>query len=155
MAKANNRVNPARLRARRTRGSTGVCVVGIMSSAPPAGVTLRCGSEGLYQGGGWGYPRCVMAAPPEASQTPRPRSRRRMLGEMLVERGVITPEQAEEVLERQKREKGSRLGRILVDLGMATEVQIADVIADQLHIPAADLAAAEPTEAALALMARE
>ena len=70
-------------------------------------------------------------------------SRRRRLGQVLVEHGVLGNDQLTEVLERQKRERGSRLGRLVVELGLATEVQIAEALAAQLQIPATDLAAVD------------
>ena len=84
------------------------------------------------------------AAPPD-SQTGsgRVKSRRRFVGEMLVDQGVITQQQLAEVLARQKTEKGGRIGRLLVDLGYATEAQICEVVAEQLNIPAADLVAVD------------
>src|SRR6185295_16492742 len=90
------------------------------------------------------------AASPAAS-----RPRRRRLGEMLIDQGVITEEQFTEVLARQKLEKGSRVGRLLVDLGYATEAQICEVVADQLNIPAADMVAVDVPNEVLALVSRE
>ena len=83
------------------------------------------------------------------------RPRRRRLGEMLIDQGVITEEQFSEVLARQKLEKGSRVGRLLVDLGYATEAQICEVVADQLNIPAADMVAVDVPNEVLALVSRE
>jgi type IV pilus assembly protein PilB len=83
------------------------------------------------------------------------RPRRRRLGEMLIDQGVITEEQFAEVLARQKLEKGSRVGRLLVDLGYATEAQICEVVADQLNIPAADMVAVDVPNEVLALVSRE
>jgi type IV pilus assembly protein PilB len=77
------------------------------------------------------------------------------MGEMLVDAGVLSPDQLEEALRRQKAEKGTRLGRLLVDLGFATEAQICEVIADQLRIPAADLVAVEVPEDVLGRVSRE
>jgi type IV pilus assembly protein PilB len=74
---------------------------------------------------------------------------------MLLEAGVVSPDQLEEALKRQKAEKGTRLGRLLVDLGFATEIQICEVIADQLRIPAADLVAVDVAEDVLAKVSRE
>ena len=74
---------------------------------------------------------------------PRPKARRRLLGQMLLDRGLIDHRQLDEVLLRQKTERGSRLGRLLVDQGYVSEAQICEVIADQLNIPAADLAAVD------------
>lgn len=70
---------------------------------------------------------------------PRPvrpaNSRRRLLGEMLVAQSIISQQQLDDVLARQKSEKGSRIGRLLVELGHVTETQLAALIADQLRIP--------------------
>jgi type IV pilus assembly protein PilB len=66
-----------------------------------------------------------------------------MLGEMLVDQGVISRQQLDEVLARQKTEKGARIGHLLVEMGYATEVQICEVVAEQLQIPAADLVAVD------------
>ena len=74
---------------------------------------------------------------------PSTRPRRRPLGEMLLRAGHITQEQLEQVLARQKVEKGSRVGRLLVDLGFVTEAQLCEVLAEQLAIPAADLVAVD------------
>jgi type IV pilus assembly protein PilB len=62
---------------------------------------------------------------------------------MLVAQGIISPEQLHEVLELQKTEKNTRIGRLLVELGYVTELQLADLIADQLRLPCADLATVE------------
>jgi type IV pilus assembly protein PilB len=74
---------------------------------------------------------------------------------MLVAQGILTEEQVATVLTRQKAEKGSRMGRILVDLGYCTETQICEVVADQLHIPAADMVAVDVPNDVLALVSRE
>jgi type IV pilus assembly protein PilB len=86
---------------------------------------------------------------------PSPRRPRRKLGEMLVQNGVISAEQLDEVLLRQKTEKGSRVGRLLVDLGYATETQICEVIAEQHNNPAADMAAVDIPVEVLGKVSRE
>ncbi len=43
---------------------------------------------------------------------PPPKNHRRKLGEMLVDAGILSPDQLEEALRRQKVEKGTRLGRL-------------------------------------------
>lgn len=58
----------------------------------------------------------------------------KLLGEFLIEDGVITKAQLEEALERQK-ETGELLGEILVKLGFATEQDVASVVALQYGIP--------------------
>jgi hypothetical protein len=55
---------------------------------------------------------------------------RRRLGDIFVERRLITPGQLEEALAIQ-REAGGRLGEILVDLGFITRVALAGIIAEQ------------------------
>jgi type IV pilus assembly protein PilB len=74
---------------------------------------------------------------------------------MLLHAGFVTPEQLAEVLERQKVEKGTRLGRLLVDLGHVTEAQICEALADQLRIPAADMAAVDIPSEVLNLLPKE
>jgi type IV pilus assembly protein PilB len=85
----------------------------------------------------------------------QPRARRKYLGEMLCEQGAISRPQLEEVLELQKKEKGARIGRLLLDLGYVTEVQICEIVAEQLRIPAADLVAVDIPAEVLKLVTRE
>ena len=94
--------------------------------------------------------------PPSPPDSPRPATRpRRRLGELLLDHGVITHEQLDEALARQRTEKGSRLGRLIVDLGFATDVQMCEVLAQQLQIPAADLVAVDVPNEVLAKVTRE
>ncbi len=72
-----------------------------------------------------------------------PRSRRRRLGEILVEQGLVTQEELAQALARQRQAKGGRLGRMIVELGFATETQITEAVAEQLRIPGVDLAAVD------------
>ena len=59
---------------------------------------------------------------------------RQRLGDLLVQTGVITPEQLNEALEEQKR-TGQRLGNILVKKGYFTEHNLIEVLEFQLGIP--------------------
>jgi type IV pilus assembly protein PilB len=95
------------------------------------------------------------ASPAKPDDGKPSRSRRRYLGEMLCEQGVISRDQLDEVLAIQKKEKGARIGRLLLDLGYVTEVQICEVVAEQLRIPAADLVAIDIPPEVLALVTRE
>jgi type IV pilus assembly protein PilB len=47
-----------------------------------------------------------------------------MLGEKLLEKGIITQEQLAEALEEQRWNPGVRLGTILVNLGYVTQKQV-------------------------------
>lgn len=56
------------------------------------------------------------------------------LGELLIERGVITNKQLEYALEVQK-EKGGLIGQIIVELGYASEEAIAQALTAQYGFP--------------------
>ena len=55
---------------------------------------------------------------------------KRRLGDIFVERGIISDEQLREALEQQ-RETGGKLGEVLVELGFITRVGLAGVISEQ------------------------
>jgi type IV pilus assembly protein PilB len=57
-----------------------------------------------------------------------------LLGELLVESKVITPEQLGEVL-AQPREPGKKLGQVLLDRGWITEAQLTQTLSLQLSVP--------------------
>lgn len=56
------------------------------------------------------------------------------MGELLIERKIITPRQLEEGLQIQK-QKGGLIGEILVMLGFAKEEQIAQALTAQFGFP--------------------
>ena len=58
----------------------------------------------------------------------------KQLGELLIERKIITPRQLEEALEIQK-QRGGLIGEILVILGFAKEEQIAQALTAQFGFP--------------------
>jgi hypothetical protein len=62
------------------------------------------------------------------------------LGDLLVEKGLITKKDLEHALHVQK-ESGyiKRLGEVLVDEGFVTERQIAEVLAEQMSLEFVDL----------------
>lgn len=68
----------------------------------------------------------------QAPQTNRPR-----IGELLIERGLATPEQIAQALDQQ-REVG-RLGQILVEMRVVTQGDLTKVLADQYGLEAVDL----------------
>ncbi len=83
------------------------------------------------------------------------RGRRRLLGEMLVAQGIISTDQLNEALHIQKHEKNQRIGTVLVELGYVTEAQLADLIADQLRLPSADLSSIDISPEAVAKVPRD
>ncbi|MGB9661558.1 MAG: GspE/PulE family protein [Moorellaceae bacterium] len=59
---------------------------------------------------------------------------KRRLGDLLVQAGMLTPEQLEQALREQKR-TGERLGKVLIRMGYVTEKDILEVLEFQLGIP--------------------
>ena len=60
------------------------------------------------------------------------------LGEILLERGLVTREDLDRALEIQ-RERGDKLGRILVDLGFIAQKDVLQALSDQLGVPLAHI----------------
>ena len=58
----------------------------------------------------------------------------KQLGELLIERGIITPQQLENALITQQ-ERGGLIGEILVELGFAKEEDIAQALTAQYGFP--------------------
>lgn len=65
-------------------------------------------------------------------------SKKKPIGQLLLEKGLITPEQLEHALNEQQKSSGL-LGRILVDLGFVTEADILSTLGAQTGMPAANL----------------
>jgi type IV pilus assembly protein PilB len=72
------------------------------------------------------------------NHTQLPSLNSRKLGEILVERGKITPQELQEALTIQK-ETGEKLGEILLRKGLVTERDLFDALAQQLGAPYVDL----------------
>jgi len=75
----------------------------------------------------------------------------KQLGELLMDRGIITPAQLEQALKAQK-ERGGLIGQILVSLGYAKEEEIAQVLTVQYGFPYLPLASYEISKEALMLI---
>jgi type IV pilus assembly protein PilB len=65
--------------------------------------------------------------------------KRKRLGEILRDEGLISEEQLQAALEKQKREEGLRIGEALVAMGAVTAEAVAQAIWQQLQIPYVDL----------------
>ena len=63
---------------------------------------------------------------------------RQYLGDLLVERGLITTEQRDEALARQER-SGGQLGEILTELGYLHEQRLFETIGDKFHLQIRDI----------------
>lgn len=59
---------------------------------------------------------------------------KKLVGELLIDNGVITRTQLDQALAR-KKETGKLLGEVLVELGFASEEDVAAVVAAQYRIP--------------------
>lgn len=57
------------------------------------------------------------------------------IGERLIARGVIGPDDLERALEIQKEREGDKLGKILIDLGFAAQRDVLAVLSEQLQLP--------------------
>lgn len=78
-----------------------------------------------------------MAVAPK-TRAPRGLTRDRLLGEVLIEQGIITPIQLDEALQRQ-RLTGDMLGRVLVTMGYCDEQQIIEALGVQQGMERVDL----------------
>ncbi|RME24729.1 MAG: type II secretion system protein GspE, partial [Candidatus Zixiibacteriota bacterium] len=67
-----------------------------------------------------------------------PKPSRKKLGDLLVERGYITPEQLADAL-REQELTGERIGTILINREMITQEQLIDAISERLGIPRVNL----------------
>jgi type IV pilus assembly protein PilB len=76
------------------------------------------------------------------------------LGTMLVASGLVTQEQVDSALERQ-RSGGGRLGEVLVHDGLVTEQDIVNAVAGQMRIGVVDLAFVAPSANAVGLLPRD
>jgi type IV pilus assembly protein PilB len=78
----------------------------------------------------------------------------RRIGQILLERGLISAPQLEEVLNEQ-RNTGRFVGELLVARGVLSEEQIARALSEQLGFAFVDLKTIQPEEKALGLIPRE
>src|SRR5678815_5069210 len=68
---------------------------------------------------------------------------RKRIGELLLERKAITPEQLEQGLSHHKKTR-QRLGVALIQLGFLSETGLAQALSEALNIPAIDLESIQP-----------
>ena len=81
---------------------------------------------------------------------------RRRLGDVLVESGLLTPQQLELALEEQRKDSGPRrrLGQVVADLGLAAERDVAKALADLLGLELIDLSRMVPAPDVVRLLPR-
>ncbi len=62
------------------------------------------------------------------------------IGQHLIEKGLITEEQLQEVLQKQKESEGKKkFGDIIIEMKLVTENQFSEVLAERLNIPFVDV----------------
>src|SRR5262249_21927385 len=99
-------------------------------------------SHAQRRGGRGGAPhQAVLAGAAHTDRAPRARGgssmsqpTKRRLGEILVERGFVTPDQLREALRSQYKE-GKRLGEILIEMGALTADELNWALSELLGIP--------------------
>jgi len=69
----------------------------------------------------------------EVGGVPQPQQKRKMLGEMLIAEGLISPEQLDRALAEQKLH-GGRIGTLFESMGFVTEEDIIMVLGKQMGI---------------------
>ena len=93
--------------------------------------------------------------PAYPAEADRPASGKRVaLGKLLVDRGLITPEQLSEVLERQKN-SGDRLGNCLVKQGLIDDGTLAEILSEQYQVPYLRLEDFEPEPETVRLISKK
>jgi len=70
---------------------------------------------------------------PKTDTPPKAPTKRKLLGERLIESGLVTPDQLDLALREQKR-TGDRIGEILVNLGFVTQELISSVLASEAGV---------------------
>ncbi|GAB6900936.1 ATPase, T2SS/T4P/T4SS family [Kineosporia succinea] len=93
---------------------------------------------------------------PPAQPGPSPQPGRRRLGDVLVESGLLTPDQLEQALNDQRRPDAPRrrLGQVVSDLGLATERDVAEALAKLLGLQIVDLSRTMPAPDVVRLLPR-
>lgn len=74
------------------------------------------------------------------------------LGQIMVRRGFVTPEQVEAALTFQAEHRGMRVGQTLIHLGFATQTQVMQALAEQFGLPLVHMGQTEVDLNAVALI---
>lgn len=77
------------------------------------------------------------------------------IGQLLVNKGLISPEQLEQALAKQKQVKGVRLGDIILQMGLITEKDLLKALSERLHVPVVDLGVIPISDEALQKLPEE
>ncbi len=72
------------------------------------------------------------------------------LDQLLLERGLINPEQLEAAREQAGGPRGQSLGRVLIDLGYVSEASLVSILAEQLGLEFVELSEMQIDTSAMA-----
>lgn len=61
------------------------------------------------------------------------------IGQYLVERNLITEEQLQQALAKQKETKGKLFGDVVIEMGLVSDIQFTQCLAERLNVPFVDL----------------
>jgi type IV pilus assembly protein PilB len=98
-----------------------------------------------------GSPRLVDVSAPKATPIASAANRKRRLGELLIDAGLLDEARLTAALSEQ-RKWGGRLGRTLVEMGFVEEDAMVSALSEQLALPAVDLASHEIVPETLQLL---
>ncbi|NAZ83087.1 type II/IV secretion system protein [Kineococcus sp. R8] len=98
----------------------------------------------------------TLDAPRAGAPVPPAGADRRRLGDVLVEKGLLLPEDLDHALHEQRNVAGPRrrLGQILVELGLVSEAELAQCLAELLGLEHVDLSRATPSPDVVRLLPR-
>ncbi len=77
------------------------------------------------------------------------------IGEILEDRGYVTPKQMGEALAYQKEHRDKRIGQILIELNFVTEEQVLEALASRLEMEIVDVASQQVDLEAVAMIDKE
>lgn len=77
------------------------------------------------------------------------------IGEILEERGYVTPKQMGEALAYQKEHRDKRIGQILIELNFVSEEQVLEALASRLEMEIVDVASSQVDLEAVAMVDKE
>ena len=82
------------------------------------------------------------------------RGGRKLIGQMLMERGLITQQQLDQAIEAQK-QSTQMIGEILIDLGFVQRQPVYEALAEQMRVPFVNLATQAPDPKVSGLLDRD
>ena len=79
----------------------------------------------------------------------------KLLGQVLLEMGLVDERKVNEALEHQRRVPGTKIGQAMLDLGFLDEIQLTKALCRQFRLPFVDLTRASPSRDVIDLVPRD